>query len=134
MSIQKNTLIGMNFSGSFKKASVFNSPCFASTEDDNTVKLFLDAVSKWHFDEAKVYFSKSFYNDFDEATFIELFANTTNYKKLYKAEFYERPRNCRTDSVLLMEDAGKKDTIMHIHMMKEPDSYSKWKIYRIETE
>ena len=131
--INKNS-ISMSLPGRFKKTSVFNSPCFASADDDNTVKLFLDAVSKWRFDEAKAYFSKNFHDDFDESIFEELFANTTNYKKLYKAEFNESPRNCKTDSVLLLEEAGKKGIIMHLHMMKEPDSYSKWKIYRIETE
>ena len=131
--INKNS-ISMSLPGCFQKTSVFNSPCFASPDDDNTVKLFLDAVSKWRFDEAKAYFSKNFHDDFDESIFEELFANTTNYKKLYKAEFSERPRNCKTDSVLLLEEAGKKGIIMHLHMMKEPDSYSKWKIYRIETE
>jgi len=134
MPIQKNTSVSMNFTGCFKKPSVFNSPCYSSTEDDNTTTLFLDAVSKWRFDEAKVYFSKSFHDNFDESTFAELFSSTTNYKKLYKAEFSARPLGCKTDSVLLMEEAGKKGVIMHIHMMKEPDSYSKWKIYRIETE
>ena len=114
----------------------FTTPFFTNSETDSIVKLFLDAVINWRHDDAKAYMSKALICDFTVSDVFDYFNDRTAYKNLVKVEFDDQPKNIKTNSVLVMaNDKGVlKQTIIHFNLIKEPDSYSSYKIYSIERE
>lgn len=105
------------------------------SDEENTVKLFVDALTRSRLEDARVYISKNYAKDFDLNELSDYFHTMCNYKNLIKAEFNEAPKNCKTNSILVLSCDNKRgDNIVHLHMIKEPDSFSKWKIYGIDKE
>ncbi len=101
------------------------------SEEYHTVEQFLEALSKWQHDDAKVYISKNFANDFDLDELSRFFAEKIDYKNLIKVEFNKSPKNCKSNSILILD---KDRSIVHLYLVKEPDKFGKWKIYSIEKE
>ncbi len=101
------------------------------SEEYYTVERFLEAISKWQHDDAKVYISKNFANDFDLDELSRFFDQKLDYMNLIKVEFHKAPKNCKSNSIMMMD---KDRSIVHLHLVKEPDKFGKWKIYSIEKE
>ncbi|MDR1067388.1 MAG: hypothetical protein LBL35_08180 [Clostridiales bacterium] len=108
-------------------------PFISLSDTDNTVKRFVEALSKSMFDDAKAYISKNFINDFNFDEMSLYFNSENNYKTLIKAEFSERPKNCVTNSILVLND-DSRNSILHVYLIKEPDGFGNWKICGIEKE
>lgn len=111
-----------------------NTPFFSLSDEAYTVKLFVDALSKSRHEDAKVYISKNFAKDFDLDELSDFFNKMHQYKHLIKVEFSATPKNCKTNSILVLNSDSKRNSIIHLHLVKEPDYFSKWKIYGIEKE
>ncbi len=103
-------------------------------EEENTVKMFIDALAHNEYDNAESYISKNFAKDFDLYELTDFFNNMEKYKSLIKVEFSPKPKNCKTNSILVMNKDRDSQSIIHLHLIKEPDMFSNWKIYGIEKE
>ncbi len=143
MPVQNGSLnVSLALPQRFRKSSLFESLSIKHAEEASTVKLFLDAISNFSYDEAMTYMSKATASPSNLLALSDIFYDMQHYKHLVKAEFDKRPKNYKTNSILVMaDDSGeesndgfKKGSIVHLHMVKEPDSISKWKIYSIERE
>jgi hypothetical protein len=99
---------------------------------DNTAHRFLNALVCFEHEDAKSYISKNFVRDFDLNKLSAFFHGADMYKKLLCVEFTPAPRNCATNSILVMGKGGS--SIIHLRMIHEPDSVSNWKIYSIDRE
>jgi hypothetical protein len=108
-------------------------PFFSLSDTDDTVKCFIDALSKSRLDDAKAYISKNFVKDFNLDEISRYINRENNYKTLIKAEFLETPRNCVTNSILVLNN-DSCNSIIHVHLIKEPDGFGNWKICGIEKE
>ncbi len=106
-----------------------SSPSFGIFDESTTVKKFVAALSANLHDEALHYISKNYAKDFDLDELSEYFGVNYSYKELIKVEFKNKPKNCKTNSILVFEQ--NKNSIIHLHMIKELDS---WKIYSIDKE
>ncbi len=100
------------------------------SDEDITVKHFVEALYKKRKDDAKVYISKNLAGELDLDELSDVFNKSKCYKSLAKVEFTERPKNCKTNSILILQNSS----IIHLHLIKEPDAFSKWKIYGIDKE
>jgi hypothetical protein len=112
---------------------VQSSAFFCVHTDDSTVQLFWEALKNKRSDDARALISKSFVGQLDIAELEDYFNASSGYKNLIKVEFSAAPRSCKTTSILLL-DPGKKNSIIHLHMIREPDAFGTWKIYGIEKE
>ncbi len=112
--------------------------CVAFPEEADTARLFVDALSSFRRDDAKALISKNFQQDFDLDELSDFFnrAGLGCYKCLINLEFNPRPKNCKTNSILILNkgQGQQAQAIIHLHMIKEPDNLSNWKIYGIEKE
>ncbi len=125
--------------GEIKINNKFNSDIFKQSfcgfrilNDESIANLFLETLLLNGCEAAKRYVSKSFLDriDLDE---IRGFFMSTRYKNLINVEFNHSPKNCRTNSILVLKD-DTKNSIIHLHFVHEPDSFGKWKIYAIDKE
>ncbi len=114
-------------------------PFFNMAKDKNNnevVKLFIDAVSDGGFEDAKLYLSKSLKAvgviNFDELK--KFFNENIEYKYLNKVRFESLPESIVTNSILVMNDNIQKSSIIHLYLINEPDTYGNWKICGIEKE
>ena len=101
-------------------------------DGDDTVGLFLDALSRCSQEDARAYVSKHFASRFDFDELTDYFNGMKKYEKVIKAEFGNTPKNCKRSSILVF--AQGEQSIMHLEMVREPDCFSNWKIYGIEKE
>lgn len=109
-----------------------NKPFVSLMNETGTVKLFVEALSKNRHEDALAYVSKNYAKNFDLGELSEYFGENGHYKHLVKVEFNQPPRNCITNSILVLEN--NKSSIIHLHMIKEPDKFGSWKIYSIDKE
>lgn len=104
--------------------------------DTDIVNLFIKAVANNGPDDAKVYLSKNLKAvgslDFEELK--KVFNGNIAYKYLSKVRFSHLPENIVTNSILVMNNAIQKNSIIHVYMVKEPDMHGSWKICGIERE
>jgi hypothetical protein len=107
--------------------------CFVSVQDaDTTASQFLNALARLEHEDAKAYISKNFVRDFDLIQLSQFFQNLEGYKSLLRMEFNPGPKNCATNSFLVLKDDSV--SIIHLRMIREPDGVSNWKIYGIDQE
>ena len=111
-----------------------DAPFISFSEDAHTVKLFVEALSKCRHDDAKAYISKHFAKDFDLEALSGVLCKAAYYKNLTKVNFAKTPGNCTTNAILILNSEGKRNSILHLHLIKEPDYHSKWKIYGFDKE
>jgi len=106
-------------------------PFFDILTENSTVKLFLDAVAR-DTEEAACFISKNCVKSID---LIELRSSFDGggFKYLYPAE-ENNQGNCRTNTVLLINNDSKQKTILHLYMVREPDQFGQWKIFNVERE
>jgi hypothetical protein len=57
----------------------------------------------------------------------------SDYKYLIKADTGGRFKACKTNSILVINEE-RRNSIIHLHMVKEPDSFGNWKIFGINCE
>lgn len=108
-------------------------PFFSICNEEAITKLFLEALIKNSTEEAKKYVSKNFVDKIDLFELKDFFTENANYKKLTKIEFDNRPKNSKTNSILFVGE-NNSSSIINLHMICEPDSFSKWKIYAVDRE
>jgi len=108
------------------------SPFMRLYDGDDTVGLFLDALSRRSKEDARAYVSKHFASKFDFDELTDYFYNMDRYRKLIQVEPGNIPKNCKRNSILVF--AKGEQSIMHLEMIREPDCFSNWKIYGIEKE
>ncbi len=113
----------------------FNSetPPYISLINDNiTPKSFINAVINNDFDDAMSYISR-FSIFLDIELIKKIFSGIKSYKYIpisYKNNYFSKFE--KVNSVFVADENKKK--ILHFYLINEPDSFSKWKIYRIEEE
>ncbi len=109
------------------------SPYFGLINDNSTSKFFIDALINKNFDAAMSYISKfSIFIDTEEIK--KIFNDTKHFKYIIpiicRDDYF--PKGERINSVLISQKG--KMSVWHFYLINEPDSFSKWKIYRIEEE
>ena len=108
-------------------------PFFKITDDDGTASSFLDALTSFRLDAARGLISKNFAGSIDVYDLAATF-NGAEACKMVCAEFTSCPRNCKVKSVLVTDRQDAPCTVVHLRMIREPDSVSNWKIYSVEKE
>ena len=112
--------------------SVDNAPFFKITDDDGAASSFIEALTNLKFETARGFISKSFASRIDVRELATILEGGAACKLMVRAEFGTCPRNCKVKSVLVKD--GASCAIVHLRMIKEPDSVSNWKIYSVERE
>jgi len=100
-------------------------------DENQTVKSFVDALAGSRFDDARAYISKPYADVFDLDELSDYFSENKVCVSAAVA-FRKAPRNCLTKSILMREK--DRDSVIHLHMVREPDSFGNWKIYGIDKE
>ncbi len=112
--------------------TIFKKPFFTQADDKDTVRLFVNALSNWQHEDAKVYISKNFAHDFNLNELSHFFKEAKGYKCCFNIEFENMPKNCKSNSIVVCDK--EKEQVVHLYLIKEPDKFSNWKIYGIEKE
>lgn len=107
-------------------------PFLKIVDYDGTAKLFLNAVLKKDFDDARRYISKKFIDTIDLAEINDIVATKKICSYMQKIKFEKDNDNFKTTSVILSENG--KNSIMHVHLIQETSQAGKWKIFGIEKE
>ena len=106
-------------------------PFFNILTENSTVKLFLDAVAH-NTEEAACFISKNCIKSIDLFELKNTF-DGGGFKYLNPVEDNNKG-NCRTNTVLLINNNGSPKTILHLYMVREPDQFGQWKIFNVERE
>jgi len=106
-------------------------PFFNILADNGTVKLFLDAVAH-NMEEAVCFISKNCVKSIDLFELKSSF-DGGGFKYLYPIEENSRG-NCKTNTVLLINNKSKQKTVLRLYMVREPDQFGQWKIFNVERE
>lgn len=136
MSLKNEKKINVNIKFATKSLqTTYNkySPFFSMCNEDAITQLFLEALIKNSAEEAKKYISKNFVDKIDLYELKDFFSDNVNYKKLTKIEFDNKIKKSKTNSILFV-GGDNNSSIINLHMICEPDSFSKWKIYAIDME
>ena len=114
------------------------SPFFTMAYNDSaehTMDSFLKAISLDKIDDAKVYISKNYLErvDLDELSDALLPGRKISVSYVQKASSDKKtPKDCISKAFLIVD--GARASLFNINMLKEPNSFGKWKIYSIERE
>jgi len=108
-------------------------PFFKITDDDGTASSFLKALTDFRLEAARGFISKNFASSIDVHELAATFEGAAACKMVC-AEFASCPRNCKVKSVLVMDEQCAPCAVVHLRMIREPDSVSNWKIYSVEKE
>lgn len=108
-------------------------PFFSLLKEDETPKIFIEAVKDNNNDDARAYLSKSLGNDVDLELVKKIFKADYSFKYLIEVAF-NGSRGHKVKSVMLTDNDSRIKGIVHFYMIKEPDSLSNWKIYKIVKE
>lgn len=99
-----------------------------------TVKMFVEALALGRNDDALSHISKTFVQDFDLDELSEIFYEMKFYKFLIPISSKLVPSHCMTNSILIMHEKHEMDSVVHLHLMRELDGSSAWKIYGLVKE
>ena len=109
-------------------------PFFNMLTDNGVAAMFLEAVSA-NPDDAWAFVSKNYVGAIDlDALRSVLGTDGQLYRPLIRAAYGSEPKNCLTRSVMVVDLERNVKSILHLHMIKEPDQYGPWKIYGVEQE
>ena len=100
--------------------------------ENSTVKLFLDAVAH-NTEDAACFISKNCIKSIDLFELKSSF-DGGGFKYLLPIEENNNKGNCRTNTVLLINNQNQQKTILHLYMVREPDQFGQWKIFNVERE
>ena len=108
-------------------------PFFKITDDDGTASSFLKALTDFRPDAARCFISKNFAASIDVYDLAATFEGAAACKMVC-AEFEGRPKHCKVKSVLVTGGQDASCAVVHLRMIREPDSVSNWKICSVEKE
>lgn len=109
-------------------------PCFHILTDNGIADQFLAAVAA-NPDEAWAFVSKHYAGAIDLEALRDVLGQTTRWcRPLVRASYSSDPKNCLTRSVMVVDPERNIKSLLHLHMIKEPDRYGQWKIYGVEQE
>lgn len=108
-------------------------PFFQMPTDHGIAAMFLKAVTA-NPDEAWAFVSKNYVGALDLEALRDVLGQTEICRSLVEAPYGSDPKNCLTRSVLVVNAERKIQSVLHLHMIKEPDRYGQWKIYGVEQE
>ncbi|GHU53422.1 hypothetical protein AGMMS49975_11440 [Clostridia bacterium] len=108
----------------------YNVPFFSILNESSTIRAFLDALSKGATSEAAGYLSQTARKNLDINELCAM-VGSRDYKRLSGRRFINT--GYKTDAILLIDNESI-NKIIHLHLVKEPDSVSKWKIFDVESE
>jgi len=114
------------------------SPFFSMEYSDSAEHMmdsFLKAISLDKIDDARVYISKNYLErvDLDELSDALLPGRKLSISYVLKADDNKKtPKDCISRAFLVVD--GPRASLFNINMLKEPNSFGKWKIYSIERE
>ena len=117
-----------------RPASPFFTASFSDTAE-HTVDSFLKAVRLKHIEDAQVYISKNYQDriDLDELTDLLVQGRGVSVRHVLGSNYRaEVPKGCVSKAFLVTD--GAKSSLFNVNMLKEPNSFGKWKIYSIERE
>ena len=101
-------------------------PFLSIPSPGGTIRMFLSALKNGALDEASSYISTQYFGDADMEELKNLFQNTKGY------QCYFSHSNRRNISVALGGDVS--ESIVSMDMIEEPNTFGKWKIWRIMKE
>jgi hypothetical protein len=101
-----------------------------------TALKFLEAVRLQQIDNAMAYISKNFMDRIDLGSLSLEFSGGVRLCShlVYEKSVDNAPKNCSSNTFMLVDNVGKNARIFHIHMINEPDHLGKWKVYNVEQE
>lgn len=117
-----------------KSSKPFFTVAYSDTAE-HTIDSFLRAMRLEKIEDAKVYISKNYLDriDLDELSDVLLPGRKLSVSYVLKTDYRkETPKGCVSKAFLVMD--GKDTSLFNINMLKEPNSFGKWKIYSIERE
>lgn len=101
-------------------------PFLSILSPEGTIRMFLSALKKNAFDEASSYISRQYFGNADMEELSKLLQGTKGY------QCYFNLQNEQTVSVALSVE-GRMD-IVSMDIVEEPNTFGKWKIWRIVKE
>lgn len=116
-----------------KNEEMYKKPYFSILNEDSTVKLFLDAILRDATEEAFCYMSRSIPTNIDLMEIQGILNAGSDYKYLIKADTNTKKKLCKTNSILIINEECR-NSIIHVHMVREPDRFGNWKIFGINCE
>lgn len=108
-------------------------PFFSLLNEDVTPRAFIEAVKGNNNEDARACLSKSLGGDIDLEVVKKIFKAEYSYKYLIEVSF-NGSRGHKVKSVMLTDNNCRYKGIVHFYMIKEPDSLSSWKIFKIVKE
>lgn len=109
-------------------------PFFHIVTDNSIATLFLAAVAA-NADEAMAFVSKHCIGVIDLDALRDVLGQTNRVCESWvRAPYANDPKNCQTQSVLVVDPERNVNRLLHLHMIREPDRYGQWKIYGVEQE
>jgi len=102
---------------------------------EHTIDSFLKAMRLDKIEDAKVYISRNYLDrvDLDELSDALLPGRKLSVSCILKTDAHKNtPKDCISKAFLVVD--GKGASLFNINMLKEPNSFGKWKIYSIERE
>ncbi len=94
---------------------------------------FLEAVAA-NPDDAWAFVSRHYSGTLDLEALRDVLDTGRLCKWVVKAPYLDDPKNCLTRSVMVLDPERKTKSLLHLHMIKEPDQYGPWKVYGVEQE
>ena len=99
--------------------------------DHNVAARFLEAV-QINPDDAWAFVSKICAQSLDLEALREVLGAASSYTQVLTAAYIGESKNCMTRAVCVEDPTRGMSRLLHLHMVKEPDQYGIWKIYRVE--
>lgn len=108
-------------------------PFFHVSTKISVARNFLDAMTNLDFIKATSYISREIKDPLQTISLVGDFLEdgVWEYKWLIKLSYSSE--NINTQSILVIHEKKTND-ILHLHLVKEPDIFSTWKINKIEQE
>lgn len=131
MKIEKDSFVYKKLR--LKNEEIYRKPYFSILNEDSTARLFIDAILRDATEEAFCYMSRSIPTNIDLHEIQGLLNSSVDYKYLIKAESGTRSKGCKTNSILIINEECR-NSIIHVHLVREPDRFGKWKIFGINCE
>jgi len=108
-------------------------PKIKLSNHENVALMFMEAITKYSTEDAKKYISRNFVSTMDFVELKDFFVENNKYKVVDKIDFDNR-KNFITKSIVFFGEDKKNMNLINIHMINEPDRYSKWKIFAFDKE
>ena len=111
-------------------------PFFHILTDGGVAALFLEAVIA-NPDAARAFVSKHYVNAIDIEALRDVLAQADKSRlcsAFVQASYDGEPKNCQTRTMMVVDPERNVKSVLHLHMIKEPDKYGPWKIYGVEQE